>query len=50
MWDVGSFVNVTPIVPSGRMVCTIEALVLFRIWVLLSMKHQLRQVAGQFAW
>ena len=45
MWDVGSLAYETPIAPSGRMVCTVQALVLCGIWLLLSMKHQLRRVA-----
>ena len=42
MWDLGSLINETPSAPSGWMVCTVPALVLCGIEVLLSMKHQLR--------
>ena len=46
MWDLGFLINETTIALSGRMVCTAQAPVLCGIWVFLSMKHQLRRVAG----
>ena len=46
MWDLGFLINDTPLALSGRMVRTVEALVLCGIWAFLSMKHQLRRVAG----
>ena len=49
MWDLVSFINETPLAPSGGMVCTVEALLQCGMLVVLSMKPQLRRVAGQFA-
>ena len=43
---VHPLISEVPIPPGGRMFCTVEALVLCGILALLSMKHQLRQVAG----
>ena len=37
--DSGSLINQTLIVPSVRMVCTVEALLLCGFWALLSMRH-----------
>ena len=42
MWNLGSLINETLIVRSGRMVCIAEAVVLCGIRAFLSMKHQLR--------
>ena len=44
MWDFSSRISEARNVLSGRTVCKVDALLLCRIWVLLSMKHHLHQV------
>ena len=46
MRDLGFGINETSIALSGRMVCTVQALVLCEIWAFLSKKEQLSCVAG----
>ena len=46
-WDLGSLILEKLIAPSGRMVCTLEALLLRGTGVLLSTQHKLRRVAGR---
>ena len=40
MWYLGLLINETPSAVSGRMVCTLDALLLYGFWVFLSMKHR----------